>query len=84
MHIDSLAKDTSEEAQNILYESLKSMSFADKIDLIKQINKDVESMAKAGINRLHPEYSNDQISYELSRRRFGTTLTELAYSKNNR
>lgn len=75
----SIPADTDPEAFAVLVERWRSMSVADKVDLIDQLNADVERMAVAGIRAAHPGITEEALRHELARRRFGPELADEAY-----
>lgn len=82
MQRTGILSDTTQEAKDVLYDSLQKMSIQDRIELFNKINRDVESIATAGIKRTYPHYSRREINYELTRRRYGAELADLAFHSN--
>ncbi len=82
MNIVSIPRDTTKDAQELLYDTLRKMSFSDKADLVDQINVDVTTLAIAGIKYAHPQYNDEQIKIELFRRRYGDEFTAEVFGQN--
>lgn len=80
----SIPTDTDPAAFALLVERWRSMSVAEKIDLIDQLNADVERMAVAGIRAAHPGITERELRHELARRRFGPELADEAYRRQQR
>ena len=59
----------------------RSMSIADRVALVDQINADVELLAIAGIRAHRPGLSEIEIRHELARRRYGAQLADEAYQQ---
>ena len=75
----SIPADTEAEVFEILVARWRSMSIADRVALVDQINADVEVLAIAGIRHQKPQLSEIEIRHELARRRFGAGLADAAY-----
>jgi len=75
----SVPADTDPAAFAVLVERWRSMSVAERVDLVDQITADVEQLAVAGIRAMHPDLTEPEIRHELARRRFGATLADEAY-----
>ena len=75
----SIPADTDPAAFAVLVERWRTMSVAERVDLIDQLNADVEQMALAGIRATHPDLTEPEIRHELARRRFGAPLADEAY-----
>ncbi len=75
----SIPADTDPAAFAVLVERWRSMSVAERVDLVDQVTADVERMARAGIRATHPEMTEPEIRHELARRRFGAALADEAY-----
>lgn len=76
----SLPTDTDPEVFDVLVACWRSMSIADRVALIDQLNSDVETMAVAGIKRAQPDLDEYQLRHALAIRRFGRALADDAYS----
>jgi hypothetical protein len=57
----------------------RSMTLAERVELIEQLCADVERLARAGIAATHPEYTEIEIVRELARRRYGDALADASY-----
>ena len=79
MALASIPADTSPEAFAVLVERWRSMSIAERVTLIEQLNADVELIAIAGIRMDRPDISEVELRYELARRRFGSKLADEAF-----
>lgn len=75
----SIPADTDPAAFAVLVDRWRSMSVAERVDLIDQLNADVEQMAVAGIRATRADLSEPDIRHELARRRFGAALADEAY-----
>jgi len=75
----SIPADTEPEVFRLLVERWRTMTVAERVELIDQINADVELLAVAGIKAERPELSEVQVRHELARRRFGSRLADGAY-----
>jgi hypothetical protein len=56
------------------------MSIAERAALTEQLCRDVEQLARAGIRWTHPSFSEIEVSYELTRRRYGDELADAAFT----
>lgn len=75
----SIPADTDPAAFAVIVERWRTMSVAERVELIDQLNADVERMAILGIRATHPDLSEPEIRHELARRRFGAALADKAY-----
>lgn len=75
----SIPADTDPAAFAVLVQRWRSMSVAERVDLLDQLNADVERLAVAGIRAMQPGLTEPEIRHELARRRFGATLADEAY-----
>lgn len=57
----------------------RSMSVADRVALIDQMNADVERIAVAGIRLTQPDLDGHELRHALASRRFGRALADAAY-----
>ena len=62
----SIPADTDPAAFALLVERWRSMSVAERVDLVDQVTADVERMARAGIRATHPEMTEPEIRHELA------------------
>jgi len=63
----------------MLVERWRSMTIAERLELIDQLNADVERMAIAGILADDPDLTELEVRVELARRRYGDELADAAY-----
>lgn len=75
----SIPADTDPEAFRLLVERWRTMTVADRVSLVDQMNADVELLAVAGIMAKRPDLSQVEVRHELARRRFGSSLADEAY-----
>jgi len=75
----SIPADTDPTAFAVLVDRWRSMSVAERVDLVDQVTADVERMARAGIRATRPGLTEPEIRHELARRRFGAALADEAY-----
>jgi hypothetical protein len=75
----SIPADTDADPFRVLVACWRTMSIADRVELVDQIAADVELLAVAGILARDPGLSDIEVRYELARRRFGATLADEAY-----
>lgn len=75
----SMPADTDPAAFAVLVERWRSLSVAERVALIDQLNADVERMAVAGIRATNPDLTEPELRHELARRRFGAALADEAY-----
>ena len=71
--------DTSADADAVLFARLRAMSVGERADLTRQLCRDVERIARAGILAQHPDASSGEVAREVVRRRYGETLAAEAY-----
>ena len=76
--------DTSPEVFEFMIERWRTMTLADRAALVDALNRDVETLARAGIRAAHPEYSERETLRELTRRRYGSELADAAYGRHTR
>lgn len=57
----------------------RSMTVADRVALVDQINADVEMLALAGIRSMRPDADERELLHALASRRFGAALADDAY-----
>ena len=79
MRPPSVPSDTDPEVFDLLVERWRSMTVAERVDLIDQINADVELMTIAGIRAQHPGLTETKLRFELTRRRYGDSLANDAF-----
>ncbi len=75
----SIPADTDPEAYDVLVACWRSMSIADRVALIDQMNTDVEMMAVTGIKLTQPDLDGHELRHALASRRFGRALADAAY-----
>ncbi len=75
----SIPSDTDPEVFRVVVERWRTMTVAERVALVEQINADVELLAVAGILAERPGLSEVEVRHELARRRFGATLADEAY-----
>jgi hypothetical protein len=75
----SVPADTGAEAFELLVARWRTMTVAERVMLVEQINADVELLAVAGIRADRPELTEVELRHELARRRFGVRLADEAY-----
>jgi len=75
----SIPADTDPEAFRLLVERWRTMTVAERVALVDQINADVELLAVASIVAERPVLSEVEVRHELARRRFGSSLADEAY-----
>ena len=71
--------DTEVHAMQVLVDRWRSMTVAERVASIDQLNADVETLATVGIRVECPWVTDIQLRYELARRRFGDRLADEAY-----
>lgn len=71
--------DTSPEVLARQVERWRSMSYADKAEVVAALNRDVERMAEAGIRRRYPEATDREVFLRLAALRNGRDLTVAVY-----
>ena len=79
MASSSIPSDTDEVAFDVQVERWRSMSIAERVELIDQMHADIEALALAGIVAEQPDLSAVGIRHELARRRYGAELADAAY-----
>ena len=72
--------DTDPAVFELLVDKWRSMSVADRVELVERINADVELLAVAGIRRQHPDMSEVEVRKELAQRRYGPCSAEAAFA----
>lgn len=75
----SIPRDTDPEIFRLQVERWATMTVAERVELVDQLNADVELLAVAGILSERPDLSDVQIRHELARRRFGARLADEAF-----
>ena len=73
--------DTSPEIYAMMVARWRTMSVADRVELVTAMCADVERLAIAGITGQHPEFSEVQIRHALATRRYGSALADAAYEE---
>lgn len=71
--------DTEVHAMQLLVNRWRSMTVAERVASIDQLNADVETLATVGIRFECPWITDIQLQHELARRRFGDRLADEAY-----
>jgi len=66
---DAVPLDTSPEVSGRLVAAWRAVTLAERFELIAQMYADVDTLARAGMRWLHPEFSERQVIGELARRR---------------
>lgn len=75
----SIPLDTDPEAFRVLVDSWRSLTIAERVELVDQMAADVELLAVTGILAAQPDLSPVEVRHELARRRFGAALADEAY-----
>jgi hypothetical protein len=75
----SIPSDTDPEAFRVLVDCWRSLTIAERVELVDQISADVELLAVTGILAENPGMSDIEVRHELARRRFGVRLADEAY-----
>ena len=75
----SIPLDTDPEAFRVLVDSWRSLTIAERVELVDQMAADVELLAVTGILAAQPDLSPVEVRHELARRRFGVALADEAY-----
>lgn len=75
----SIPADTDPEAFGVLVACWRSMTVADRVVLVDQINADVEMLAVAGIRATRPDVDEHELLHALASRRFGAAIADDAY-----
>lgn len=75
----SIPLDTDPEAFRVLVDSWRSLTIAERVELVDQMAADVELLAVTGILAAQPGLSPVEVRHELARRRFGAALADEAY-----
>jgi len=71
------SRDTSPEAERILFDHYRQLSAADKILLVRQLCRAAETFALAGARRRHPGASEEELQMRVAATRFDApTLRE--------
>jgi hypothetical protein len=78
--VDDVAVDTDASVSALLTARWRTMTPAERAEVVEQACFDVERLARAGIAALHPDYSEREVCHELARRRYGSALADAAYS----
>ena len=80
MNRPAVPLDTDPEIFEMMVECWRTMTLADRVALVTQLNADVERFARAGINAQFPDATEVEVNYQLARRRYGSELADAAYS----
>jgi hypothetical protein len=75
----SIPADTDPEAFGVLVDCWRSMTVADRVALVEQVNADVEMLAIAGIRSMRPDVDEHELLHALASRRFGAAIADDAY-----
>lgn len=67
----SIPADTVEDVSARQVEAWRSMTPTERADLARRLTNDVTRMAIAGIRAQYPDATDDEVRYELARRRYG-------------
>lgn len=70
--------DTGAEVMEMLVGRWRSMTPAERFGLARQLCLDAERLAVAGIRSRDPGISSEDLSHELTRRRYGCPLADAA------
>lgn len=72
--------DTDPRVLRMLATHWRTMGITERVELVEQLCVDAERVARAGILAMHPEYTEMQVTRELTRRRYGDAVTDAAYA----
>jgi hypothetical protein len=75
----SIPADTDPGVFDVLVERWRTMTVAERVMLVHQINADVELLAVTGIRANRPDLTEIELRHELARRRYGPSLADEAY-----
>jgi len=67
--------DTSREAEEFQLEGYRRMEPWQKLAIIDDLNRTVETLARAGIRERHPEATEEQVRLRLAALRYGREFT---------
>lgn len=70
----SIPVDTEDDVTERQIEIWRSMTPTQRADLARRLSIDVARMAVAGIRAQHPDATEDEVRYELARRRYGEEI----------
>jgi hypothetical protein len=71
--------DTTPEVQAILNDRLRALSIADKARMVDELTTAVTQLSIAGIQRDHPNATDDDVRYHLALRRYSKELADEVY-----
>lgn len=80
----SVPLDTDPEVFELLVDRWRTMTMAERVKLVDQINRDVELLAVTGILTTNPGWSDLEVRRELTRRRYGDELADEAFPRFSR
>lgn len=75
----AIPADTDRDSFDLLVESWRTMTVAERVALVDQLHADLELLAVAGIQATRPGLSENELRHELARRRFGAAVADEAY-----
>jgi hypothetical protein len=75
-----VSNDTDPHVAELLVARWRSMTLAERVDVIERLCADAELLARIGITEAHPEYTEIEIVRELARRRYGDEVAGTAYA----
>lgn len=71
--------DTSEEASQVVTRILKSMTGAQRVDLMLEMSEESREIARCGIRSRHPHYTPADVEHALHRLLVGDVLADKAW-----
>ena len=75
------ANDTPPEIADVMVDRWRAMSPYERVLLADHLSVDVASFATAAIRLQNPGIGDGEVSYELTRRRYGSALADAAYGR---
>jgi hypothetical protein len=73
-NINAIPKDTDIEVFAKYYQVLANLSIEQKLNMFFELNENMRSLMISGIKMLHPDFTQQQIIYEIVRRVYGVNL----------
>lgn len=72
--INVIPKDTDLDAMAKYYKVMAAMSPKQKSDMVLELNENMRSLLISGIKARHPEFTHQQVIYEVIRRVYGVDV----------
>jgi hypothetical protein len=72
--LNPVPKDTSPKAYSIYHKILASLSPQQRLEMVFELSENVRAIAVAGLRKRHPEFTDQQIAFEIIHKLYGVDL----------